>query len=79
MWASLLDADGGLGGGLMATEDVSLFSGSAGEYGRLLSPYASDDVVDENSLYLAQKARRERSVKSAVGGEGGYGELFLAE
>lgn len=69
----------------MATEDVSLFSASAGEsdygYGQLMSPYASDEVVDENSLYLAQRARRERSDMSAavVGGSGGYGEVFLAE
>lgn len=78
---SILDADRA---GFVATEDVSLFGASTGEsdagYGRLMSPYASDEVLDENSLYLAQRARRERSdMSSAVGGSGGYGEVFLGE
>jgi hypothetical protein len=66
---------------LVATEDVSLFGASTGEsahgYGQLLSPYASDEVVDEHSLYLAQRARREQSTVSAVVGGAGYGEVFL--
>ncbi|KAF5356118.1 hypothetical protein D9756_004056 [Leucocoprinus leucothites] len=67
--------------GVLALKDVSLFGASAGEathgYGGLLSPYASDEVVDENSLYLAQRARREQSTISAVVGGSGYGEVFL--
>lgn len=64
-WCSILGADRG------TIEDVSLFGGPAEESeagsGQLLSPYAGDEVVDETSLYLAQRTRRERS---DMGGNG---------
>lgn len=55
-----------------AIEAVNLFSGSTGDAGtQLLSPYALDEVVDETSLYLAQRTRRERS-DVAGAGEGSW-------
>ncbi|KXN81135.1 hypothetical protein AN958_06089 [Leucoagaricus sp. SymC.cos] len=67
--------------GVLALKDVSLFGASAGDsghgYGRLLSPYASDEVVDENSLYLAQRARRELNTMAGIVGGKEFGEVFL--
>ncbi|KAF7785057.1 hypothetical protein Agabi119p4_1222 [Agaricus bisporus var. burnettii] len=61
-----------LGALLLTLKAVNLFSGSTGDAGtQLLSPYALDEVVDETSLYLAQRTRRERS-DVAGAGEGSW-------
>jgi len=59
---------------LRATQDASLFGTSAVDrYGCALSPYDRDEIVDEQSLYLVQRTRRE---EDTMGGESGYGSYF---
>lgn len=62
---------------LRATQDASLFGTSAVDrYGCALSPYDRDEIVDEQSLYLVKRTRREEDTMAAPGGESGYGSYF---